>query len=103
MELIKVKKIEIIITATFVRKTLDILTELNVSGYTEIDVVKGKGTRSGEVFDKGNIPVYKNAFIVIVCSPDKASQVIEKLDDMIQKNGGLLLISDVETTSKDLR
>jgi len=89
------KKLEIIIESIERRKVCRLLEQLNVSGYTIIDDVMGKGrhvTRSGSELSN----ILKNSLIIVV----ETEEVIDKIIDLLKKEvlsyySGKLFLSDV--------
>ncbi len=89
------KKLEIIIESIERRKVCKLLEELNVSGYSIIDNVSGKGrhvTRNGSELSD----IMKNSLIIVV----ETEEVINKIIDLLKKEvlnfySGKLFLSDV--------
>lgn len=90
------KKLEIIIEAVERKKVCRLLDELNVSGYTIIDDVFGKGshiTRSGSELSN----IMKNSLIIIVEKEDVINKIIEVIKkEVLVFYSGRLFLSDVE-------
>jgi nitrogen regulatory protein PII len=91
------KKLEIIIEAVEKRKVCRLLDELNVSGYTIIDNVLGKGshfTRSGSELSD----VMKNSMIIVVENDEIVSKIINVLkEEVLNFYSGKLFLSDVQS------
>lgn len=99
MELIKVKKVEIVIATTFIKQVIERFNKANVKGFTAIEISKGRGIKSGETIDEGMIPVYKNHYIFVLCNEEQAENLISLVDPLVKKAGGLIILSDVQTTN----
>lgn len=99
MELINLKKVEVVIASTFIKQVIERFNKANVKGFTAIEIAKGRGIKSGETIDEGMIPVYKNHYIFVLCDEDQARELINLIDPLIKKAGGLIILSDVQTTN----
>lgn len=92
--MIKMKKVEIIIESLEVGNITSILESINVSGYTIIKDIIGKGGRGNRLADELT-DVFKNNYIIVVCDNDKALEIIEAIRPILKKVGGVTLLSDV--------
>jgi nitrogen regulatory protein PII len=88
-------KIEIILQSTYFNKLLKIFDELKISGYTALEIIKGKGAKGGEVFASGSIPVYKNLLVFLICEEHEKEPLLEKIVPIVQQAGGLVIYYDV--------
>jgi nitrogen regulatory protein PII len=90
------KKLEIIIESVERRKVCRLLDQLNVSGYTIIDNVLGRGshfTRSGSELSD----IMKNSLIIVIESDEVISKVIDVMkNEVLNFYSGKLFLSDVE-------
>lgn len=90
------KKLEIIIESVERRKVCRLLEQLNVSGYTIIDNVLGRGsqfTRSGSELSD----IMKNSLIIVVEKEEVINKIITVLkDEVLNYYSGKLFLSDVE-------
>ncbi len=89
------KKLEIIIESIERRKVCKLLEELNVSGYSIIDNVSGKGshfTRNGSELSD----IMKNSLIIVVETEEVVNKIIELLKkEVLNFYSGKLFLSDV--------
>ena len=88
-------KIEIILQSAYFNKVLKIFDELQISGYTAIEIIRGKGTKGGEIFASGSIPVYKNLLIFLICEEREKDPLLEKIVPIVRQAGGLVVYYEV--------
>ena len=91
----QMKKVEIVIERAFLPTLLEKLKELNIGGYTVLDVAQGNGGKSGNVKDYGVTDINRNSYIFTVCSIDEHDHIITAISPFIEKTGGILICSDV--------
>lgn len=89
----KIKKIEFIIHKPHLTKFIDLLEELNISGYTIVENVIGKGTKGNMMWDEIT-DSFKNSYVFILCEEDKVNNITEKTLPFLKKYGGICFISD---------
>jgi nitrogen regulatory protein PII len=90
-----VKRIEIVTDSGHLDRVTKLLDDLGIAGYTIIRHVGGKGDRGrrqhDELFD-----AFENAYLIAACSPDDAARVTEALRPILQRFGGMCLVSDAQ-------
>lgn len=91
-----VKKIEIITNSLELQKVLQILDDADVSGYTIIEDVTGKGHR-GRVIDDLESHALTNAYVMTICDAQKEHEVVEAIRPIIKKYGGVCIVSDAQS------
>ena len=91
--MIKVKKIEFIIRKPHLSKFLEILDKQNISGYTIIDNVMGKGSK-GDMTWNEITDSFKNVYIFTLCEEEKAQEIIDNLYPFFKKYGGIYFLTD---------
>ncbi|MCS7083500.1 MAG: transcriptional regulator [Aquificaceae bacterium] len=94
MELVKMKKIEIVVDNTHLKMVLDILESSGVSGYTVIKDIIGKGDR-GLVLADEPFEGLKNSYLFTVCNDEIANSVIARIGPLLKRYGGACMVSDV--------
>jgi nitrogen regulatory protein PII len=87
------KKVEIICDALEVKNVLKLLEDFGVGGYTIIRDVVGKGERGMRAGDDLT-EVFKNSWILTVCSEEKIPPLVEAIRPILKKFGGICLVSD---------
>jgi nitrogen regulatory protein PII len=93
--MLDVKRVEIVINSAFIDRTLEILDQVKVSGYTVIKETSGKGDRGASCDDLSCN--YHGSFIMTVCTNDKQlNYLVEKLKPLLKKAGGVCLIDDAK-------
>jgi nitrogen regulatory protein PII len=90
-----VKRIEIITDALQMREVCRILDGLNVSGYSVIRDVTGRGERGVQSGDELT-DVFKNSLLVTACSPGRLSEIVEAVRPILRRRGGVCLVSDAQ-------
>jgi nitrogen regulatory protein PII len=90
----KMKKVEIVIDSVYLGKILELLQDSGVSGYTVIRDALGMGKRGLMAGDELT-DVFKNSYILTVCTEKMANSIIERIRPMLKKFGGVCLVSDV--------
>ena len=88
-----VKKVEVVVDAQEIPHLLDQLSEIDIKAYTVIREAHGKGdrgTRGGEFF----LGAFDNSYVMIACSEDQAERIVEAVRPLIERIGGICLVSD---------
>ncbi|MEM6332942.1 MAG: hypothetical protein AAF823_06345 [Planctomycetota bacterium] len=91
----EVKRIEIVIDKPHEPKVRVALAELGVPGLTIMDVVAGygdRGSREGGALSDAMM----NRFLLTTCEPGQVEAVAAKLEPLLRRYGGLVLISDAQ-------
>ncbi|GIV23007.1 MAG: hypothetical protein KatS3mg025_0666 [Bacteroidia bacterium] len=91
----KAHKIEIIIDSVHVEKVLTLLERAGATGYTLLREVIGKGAQGVRPADEIT-GVFRNSYIITVCSEEVAQKVVESLAPLLKRIGGLCLLSEVQ-------
>jgi nitrogen regulatory protein PII len=89
------KKIEVIINALEVRKVAAILEQHAVSGYSIISDVTGKGRRGTKAGDELT-DVFKNGYIMTICTAEQAAAITNDLRSVVKRFGGICVVTDVQ-------
>lgn len=88
-----VKKVEIIIGDLEVDSVLEILNQVNVSGYTVMKNTSGKGDRGISNDDLGTL--FSNSYIMTVCTNEKQlEQLVTTVTPLLRKIGGICLVTE---------
>ena len=90
-----VKRIEIIIDESHADHVLRLLDAAQVTGYTVIRDVTGKGDRGVRGGD-GLTDVFDNCCILIACEPTVVQTILPPLRDLLRDVGGMCLIGDAQ-------
>jgi nitrogen regulatory protein PII len=89
-----VSKVEIIIDSLELKNVVKLLDEVGVSGYSIIEDVIGKGSRgvrSADVFTD----LFKSSYVLVVCEEKTMHKIVEAINPIIKKFGGICIVSDV--------
>lgn len=90
------KKIEIVTDSIELRRTLRTLEEtLNLSGYTLIKDTLGMG-EIGTRLDDELTDVIKNSYVMLVCPEEQADEILGYMEEVLDRFGGICLVSDVQ-------
>ena len=90
------KKIECIIEKRFLDPLLKFLDDHQISGYSVIEIMKGRGPRHGSVQDLGFISITKNFFVISLCSQEVYNNIKQPLSDYVKNCEGLIYFYDIE-------
>ncbi|MEM1290441.1 MAG: P-II family nitrogen regulator [Cyanobacteria bacterium P01_H01_bin.162] len=91
-----VKRLEIIVSSREMHKILTKLDEVGVSGYSVIRDVTGRGHR-GAVSDDSDFAAttLSNVYILSFCASEKVKPVLERVNPLLNKFGGVCYLSEV--------
>jgi nitrogen regulatory protein PII len=90
-----VKRIEVVIDALQLKRLLKVLDEAGVSGYTVLPNARGRGERGARRADELT-GALENAYVFTACPPEEADRVVEAITPMLERFGGICLVSDAE-------
>ncbi len=89
-----IKKVEIIIDYLESPRLLERIQKEGMAvGYTVIKEVVGSGGR-GERTGDGFLGELTNSYILIACSEDEAKRIVEIVQPILKRFGGVCLVSD---------
>lgn len=88
-----VKRVEIITNKLELKKVLEILEKVKVSGYTVIDNASGYGDRG---ISNGQVDLaFSNTCIITVCNNnEQLTNLVDRVKPMLAKVGGVCLVTD---------
>ena len=95
----KLLKIEIIISNTFLQQLVEILEKSGVHGYTALDIFRGKGTTRGEHLSEGLLPTSRNSLLFTIASEELTTKIIENVQPFLDDRGGVLLTYKIDYAS----
>ena len=88
------KKIEIIIESIYLNRLIELFDRKEITGYTIIRDVEGKGITGIKSADE-KTDVFSNNYDFTVCDEDKLMNIVEDIRRFIKKYGGRCIVSDV--------
>lgn len=88
-----VKRIEIISDSVELGKIVEGLVKAGVSSYTVIRNVGGKGIK-GTTSSDLDMTMVENDYVLAICAPDQVKTVVENVRPILNRFGGICLISD---------
>lgn len=88
-----VKRIEIISDSIELGKIVEGLKNAGVANYTIIRNVAGKGIK-GTTSSDLDMTMVENDYVLAICSPDQVKNVVENVRPILNRFGGVCLISD---------
>lgn len=91
--MIKIKRIEIVTNSVELHELERALHALGLSGYTVIPGVLGSGDR-GRVSGDEMTGVCSNIYVLLAVPEDKLSVVVKIVKPMLDRFGGICLVSD---------
>ena len=88
------KKIEIIIESIYLNRLIELFDRKEITGYTIIRDVEGKGITGIKSADEIT-DVFSSNYVFTVCDEDKLMNIVEDIRRFIKKYGGRCIVSDV--------
>ena len=88
------KRVEIVVGALELSEVSGVLDQAGVPGYTVLRDVTGKGDRGDRTGDDALTGELKNGYIFCACTEAQARAVAEALRSVLQRVGGVCLITD---------
>ena len=88
-----IKKIEIVADMAYLNKLLSLLDDKNISGYSIVKEISGKGKR-GNKDGHGLSSGFKNCYIFLFCEEEEARIITEIVKPYLTKFGGVCAVSD---------
>jgi nitrogen regulatory protein PII len=95
------KRIAIVIEQPALRRVLDTLDRLAVTGYTVYPVIAGRGREGSWRADDLVSDAGRMVSVVCICDPGKVDQVIEPVYAIVARHVGIVSISDCEVIRPD--
>jgi len=91
--MIAVKRLEIVVDALHGERITDLLGRHGLTGWTLVRGAKGAGERGRQHADEIT-GVSSNHLIITTCPPDRLDALLEDLRGMLERYGGMCLVSD---------
>jgi nitrogen regulatory protein PII len=88
-----VKRIDIVADSLGVPPLLRELDRLGVSGYTVIRDAVGRGERGVRAGDELT-GALKNSYVLIACKPEEVEGILAAVRPVLERAGGIALVSD---------
>ena len=88
------KKIEITIESIYLNRLIELFDRKEITGYTIIRDVEGKGITGIKSADEIT-DVFSNNYVFTVCDEDKLMSIVEDIRAFIKRYGGRCIVSDV--------
>ncbi len=95
MEMHSKKRIEILLEAPAQKRLTDLLDRLDVTGYTVLPVIGGRGHHG--VWSRDGLPSAAGAMVsvAIIVAEEKLAEVLEPVFELVRRHIGIVTISDV--------
>ena len=95
MEMHSKKRIEILLEAPAQKRLTDLLDRLDVTGYTVLPVIGGRGHHG--VWSRDGLPSAAGAMVLvaIIVAEEKLDEVLEPVFELVRRHIGIVTISDV--------
>ena len=90
----EITKIEIIVEQVQIPRILNLLQQLNISGYTLIKDIIGSGIH-GEYDGQELSDLMKNSYFIILIPEEKANALVQLAKPFLTKCGGVIMSSRV--------
>ncbi len=98
LSLYELQKVEIIVKGEHLSIVLDLLDKADVSGYTIVHNLSGKGSHG---FHEGHLLFNEEDTLVMVISvmpEDKVKAVLEGITPLLSKHSGVVFVSEVKVS-----
>lgn len=95
----EIRKVEIIISNTFLQPLIEMLENVGVHGYTAVEIFRGKGAKRGEHLSEGLLPTSRNTLLFTIASADLSTKIIETVQPFLDDRGGVLLTYKLDYAS----
>lgn len=89
------KRIEIVIDAAHTPRMIKALMDAGAPGYTLVRDVQGTGDRGDRTGDDLS-NAFRNCLILIAIKPEQADAVTQAAQPLLERHGGMCLISDAQ-------
>ena len=89
-----VKRLELVLESGVAEHFLDALDSLGLTHRTVIPGIYGQGSlgaRGGDPFS-----TFDNTYVLVAASPEQADEVVEALRPLLERVGGMCLLSDAQ-------
>lgn len=90
-----IKRIELVVNAIHIEQVIEVLRSAGVTGYTIVNGASGWGDR-GPLRPDGVSGVFENCVVLCACDEALLDPVVEKLKPILQRFGGVGLVSDAQ-------
>jgi hypothetical protein len=90
-----IQRLELVIDAIHVELVIDVLRRVGVTGYTVVNGASGWGDRGARRPD-GVSGVFENCVVLCACDQAQLDNAIEQLKPILQRYGGVGLVSDAQ-------
>lgn len=87
------KRVEIILPEGEAEDLIEALGAVDISGYTLIPSVSGRGERGTASNVLGRLG---NSYLLVACEDDQMSAVVETIRPFLKRFGGICLVSDAQ-------
>ncbi len=96
------KRLSIIIEAPFLNRLLEMLDAHDVPGYTVLPALAGKGKSGSWRRDALSSDAYRMVQVLIVLDAEKVPAVLGMVRGVLERQMGIVTLSDVEVLRPDL-
>ncbi|MGB5494126.1 MAG: P-II family nitrogen regulator [Sedimenticolaceae bacterium] len=87
------KRIEVILPEGEVDELIEALDATDISGYTLIPSVSGRGDRGRTLQALGHLD---NSYLLVACESERMPAVVEAIRPFLGQFGGICLVSDAQ-------
>lgn len=92
--MIERKKVEIVVESVKLNTIIFQLEEIGVQGFTVVGNISGKGVNS-TLDHNQKLKVFQNTYLFTICTAEKADQIVEYMQGVLQYFSGTCFVSDV--------
>lgn len=101
MEMHRKKRIEILLEAPAQKRLTDLLDRLDVTGYTVLPVIGGKGHHG--VWSREGLPSAAGAMVsvAVIAAEERLDEVLVPVFELVRRHIGIVTVSDVTVIRGD--
>lgn len=88
-----IKRIEVVLPKGEAQHLIEHLEAAEVTGYTLIPSVVGRGERGRAFQPLGNLD---NSYLLVACEEPQLAQIVEAIRPFLRRFGGICLVSDAQ-------
>lgn len=101
MEMVPMKKIEIVLDSAAVDDLTEILEKAGATGYSILPEVAGKGSRGVRTLTDDLYDTFHNSLLIVVTRPEVAERIVADMLALFESYAGVFWMSDVGVARSD--
>lgn len=90
------KKLEMVFPKNFLDELVEMLSKMNLPGYTILEVVSSYSKAHGQSLEFGFSSSQSHLYFFSICDESTLKTIIQKIEKPVKDAGGLIFSSDVD-------